>query len=220
MEKALVLYHGSSTVIEKPVFGYGNQHNDYGLGFYCTQQKDLACEWACPTNNNGICNCYKLDMAGLCILDLRKPEFSLLNWLALLVAHRSFESTSSLMKQAKTWLLSNHLPDVAGVDVIIGMRADDSYYSFARSFLDGRLSLQELERAMELGWLGHQVVLVSRQAFEALRFEGSEQVLASEWHRRRQQRDQSAREAYRTMVEAAEFDRDALYVAQIMREGR
>ena len=32
-----LLYHGSSAVIEKPVFGAGNPHNDYGLAFYCTR---------------------------------------------------------------------------------------------------------------------------------------------------------------------------------------
>ena len=29
------LYHGSSSIIEKPKYGYGKTYNDYGLGFYC-----------------------------------------------------------------------------------------------------------------------------------------------------------------------------------------
>ena len=36
------LYHGSSKVIEKPVYGYGKTYNDYGLGFYCTDSLEMA----------------------------------------------------------------------------------------------------------------------------------------------------------------------------------
>ena len=33
----MLLYHGSDHVIEKPEFGAGKKHNDYGKGFYCTE---------------------------------------------------------------------------------------------------------------------------------------------------------------------------------------
>ena len=33
----MLLYHGSDHIIEKPEFGAGKKHNDYGRGFYCTQ---------------------------------------------------------------------------------------------------------------------------------------------------------------------------------------
>lgn len=42
----VTLYHGSVSVIEQPVFGKGNPHNDYGRGFYCAQSLELAKEWA------------------------------------------------------------------------------------------------------------------------------------------------------------------------------
>ena len=35
MEKTI--YHGSDHIIEKPKFSYGKPYNDYGIGFYCTQ---------------------------------------------------------------------------------------------------------------------------------------------------------------------------------------
>ena len=37
-----VLYHGSEFLIEKPEFGKGARHNDYGRGFYCTENIELA----------------------------------------------------------------------------------------------------------------------------------------------------------------------------------
>ena len=38
----LILYHGSSEIIEKPIFGKGKAYNDYGRGFYCTENFELA----------------------------------------------------------------------------------------------------------------------------------------------------------------------------------
>lgn len=46
MEKKITLFHGSEKVIEHPVFGAGKKHNDFGLGFYCTESEALAKEWA------------------------------------------------------------------------------------------------------------------------------------------------------------------------------
>ena len=45
--KELVLYHGSTDIIEAPEFGKGKAYNDYGQGFYCTENKELAKDWAC-----------------------------------------------------------------------------------------------------------------------------------------------------------------------------
>ena len=44
MNKKLTIYHGSTQVIETPMFGAGNPRNDYGLGFYCTENIELAKE--------------------------------------------------------------------------------------------------------------------------------------------------------------------------------
>ena len=43
MEK--IIYHGSDHIIEKPKYGYGKTYNDYGVGFYCTENPDMAKEW-------------------------------------------------------------------------------------------------------------------------------------------------------------------------------
>jgi hypothetical protein len=56
MPKKATIYHGSRLIIEKPAFGVGNPRNDYGLGFYCTHDIDLAKEWACTGENSGHAN--------------------------------------------------------------------------------------------------------------------------------------------------------------------
>ena len=39
------IYHGSDHIIEKPQYGYGKPYNDYGVGFYCTENPNMAKEW-------------------------------------------------------------------------------------------------------------------------------------------------------------------------------
>ena len=65
-----ILYHGSEFLIEKPEFGKGARHNDYGRGFYCTENIELAREWACAQHKNGYVNIYELDMEGLKVLQI------------------------------------------------------------------------------------------------------------------------------------------------------
>ena len=55
-------------------------------------------------------------------------------------------------------LLDENFPKSAA-DVIIGYRADDNYFSFARAFLNGSLSYERLCRTIRLGDLGLQFVL-------------------------------------------------------------
>lgn len=212
------LYHGSSQIVREPVFGVGNPYNDYGLGFYCTEDIDLARGWACPTEIDGFANAYELDPGGLDIIMLSDAPSGVLAWLSLLVKNRRFEAITPLAASAKTFLLQTHLPDVQDADALVGYRADDSYFSFARAFLDNRISLRQLDQAMRLGNLGNQVVIRSRRAFDALQFIEAEGVQAQEWHPRRWARDQQARQLYRDEVLEGEIRLDDVFVLDLMRE--
>jgi len=52
MSHVVKLYHGSQFVVDKPDFNFNNKNNDYGKGLYCTQDLELAKEWACQKNTN------------------------------------------------------------------------------------------------------------------------------------------------------------------------
>ena len=168
------IFHGSTNIIEKPTFGMGKKRNDYGLGFYCTENLDLAKEWGVSRDNNGYANIYGIDDDELTILNLNSPEYSVLHWLSILLENRIFDITTPLAKEAKEYLLDNFLPPYKSYDVIIGNRADDSYFSFAQDFINGAISLGQLGNAMKLGGLGNQYVLKSKKAFEKLSYLGNE----------------------------------------------
>ena len=79
MEKKITLFHGSE-----------KKHNDFGLGFYCTENEALAKEWAVSSLRDGFANRYTLDTEYLRVLHLNSPDYTILNWIAVLVEHRLF----------------------------------------------------------------------------------------------------------------------------------
>lgn len=214
----LTLFHGSRVRVEQPRLGVGNPYSDYGLGFYCTEFRELACEWACPDTFDGYVNEYELNTANLRILDLDTLENASLHWLAVLVTHRQFDATTPLMVQAKCFMRDHYALTLDSFDVVCGYRADDSYFSFARAFLDNRISLRQLEQAMQLGDLGRQIMLCSQVAFDALRFIDATTVEGEVWHARRAARDNRARQAYRTLASSATLSPDDVFMLDLLRK--
>jgi len=211
------LYHGSSSIIEKPLFGYGKPYNDYGLGFYCTESVEMAKEWGVGKNQDGYANCYEVECDGLKILDLNGPEYCILHWLAVLLQNREFDTPSSLAFEAKEYLKHTFAVDYETYDAIIGYRADDSYFSFAQDFLNGTISYRQLNNAMHLGKLGQQFVLKSQTAFERIRFTGCETAESREWYARKMLRDKTARREYFD-AERNRRQRGDIYITQILDE--
>ena len=212
-----IIYHGSERIIERPEFGAGNPKNDYGLGFYCTEHLDLAKEWASSETKDGFVNQYSIDLDNLKVLNLNDKNFSILNWLAILLENRTFDLKTPVAIQAKEYLLANHLPDYKSYDIIVGYRADDSYFSFSRAFLENGISLSQLQKAMYLGKLGEQVVLKSKEAFECIHFEQYIPTDSEVYYPRKMARDRQAREAYFKMLEES-AEKDAVYMIDLIRK--
>ncbi|MDE5872864.1 MAG: DUF3990 domain-containing protein [Lachnospiraceae bacterium] len=212
----LMLYHGSSVIVEHPAFGEGKTYNDYGMGFYCTEHIELAKEWACSENIDGYANQYEVDMSDLSVLNLSSDEFTILNWLAILMLHRKARLSTPLAKRGKEYLIQNFLPEFENHDIIVGYRADDSYFSFARSFVSNEISLRQLGYAMKLGRLGEQFVLKSSKAFDAIKFIGYEIADNTVYYAKRKARDDEARAAYNKELEKE--DLDGIFMRDIIRE--
>ena len=211
------IYHGSSNIIERPIFGYGKLYNDYGLGFYCADSLDMAKEWGVSKEQDGYANCYEIECDGLQILDLNAPEYSILHWLTVLLQNREFDIPSGLALEAKEYLCANFAVNYEEFDVIIGYRADDSYFSFAQDFINGTISYRQLNNALHLGKLGQQFVLKSELAFERIKFVGSEVAESKEWYAKKMLRDKTARREYFN-VERNRRQRGDLYIMQIIDE--
>ena len=214
---SMTIYHGSSKIIEKPLYGYGKPYNDYGLGFYCTDQLNMAKEWGVDFARDGYANIYEIDCDGLDILDLNDSQFCILHWLNILLQNREFDVPGALAQEAKEYLLRTFQVDYLSKDIIIGYRADDSYFSFAQDFINGTISYRQLNNAMHLGKLGQQFVVKSKRAFNRLRYIGYETASSKDWYAKKQQRDKAARRQYFD-TERSKRQRGDLYIAQIIDE--
>lgn len=216
MNKIITLFHGSEKVIEAPSFGEGKRNNDFGLGFYCTETENLAKEWAVSSLRDGFCNRYTLDTEYMKILNLNNPDYTILNWIAVLVEHRLFSIRTPIARRAKKYLIDNFGINVNAFDIVTGYRADDSYFDYAESFLNNAISVEQLAAAMKLGKLGEQIVLKSQFAFSRIRFEGFDVAEKEEFYVLRKARDD---EAHRLYLELLEEESDGLYIQDIIRGG-
>ena len=173
-----VLFHGSEEIIDKPKYGIGNIHNDYGLGFYCTTNKKLASEWAGRKNGFGYINKYFIRDDRLKVLDLTKPPYnSILYWVSLLINNRSISTNlKNNYPRELEYLKSKYLIDTSKYDVVIGYRADDSYFHFPEAFIRSEITFFFFFTIFKSGKLGKQYVIISPRAFNLIKFDSFEKI--------------------------------------------
>lgn len=218
--KQIKLYHGSENIIKIPQYHFGNPKNDYGYGFYCTENPELAKEWGCTEEKDGFANEYLLNLEGLSVLNLSQSKYNILNWLTILLENRTFELASNISIAAKGYLLNYFSISYKKYDIIRGYRADDSYFSFANAFLNNTISIQKLNEAMYLGKLGEQVVLKSKKAFSQISFVSSSTADRNIYYPQKMLRDANARETFFKMRSESEFTNpNAVFIMDIIRGG-
>lgn len=207
------LYHGSPNMRVTPTFGLGENKHDYGAGFYMTLDIELAKEWAvCSSNSNGYLHKFVLDTVDLSILDFNST-YGILTWLATLAKHRS-ASNSKLTKRNEKLLIEKYYDsEIEKYDVIVGYRADDSFFSFSKKAIRGEVDIKLLDEIMREGNLGYQVFIQSEKAFKSLKeidmnSEGYYQLVNKyKYKEKYDNRDKIARENVANIIES---DRNTL----------
>ncbi len=216
MEKIITIYHGSKNIVTNPTFGLGKKNNDYGLGFYCTENEELAKEWGVSSLADGFVNKYTLNIEYLNILDLNGPDYTVLNWIAVLLEHRVFSIKYPVAKRAKQYIIENFGINANAYDVIKGYRADDSYFDYAEAFINNTITVTQLAKAMQLGDLGEQIVIKSKYAFSQLHYEGFSNANKDIYFILRKNRNDEANANYFKMLEKKD---NGLFVNDIINGG-
>ena len=132
-----------------------------------------------------------------------------------MIKNRKFDITGAIAQLSYNWLIEHCSIDISNADVIIGYRADDSYFSYAKDFVNNTLSLEELRSALRLGNLGNQVVLKSCKASKSIQFIGYEEVDYIEYNMKYKERDRLARSAY--FNRDTELALNGIYIMDLIR---
>lgn len=207
------IYHGAKQIVREPRFGIGRSYNDFGLGFYCTENEERASEWAVSASANGFVSVYAFNDTGLRVIDLASSQYTILHWLNLLMNYRVFDSTSASLHQAREYIMRNYSVDYQSCDCISGYRADDVSFALAQMFLNNELSLQELQKNLRSGDLGKQFVLKSNRAFDRISYVGYTAVSSRDIYPEKASREMSV------LVKAHKsIGAPGLYISDLIRE--
>lgn len=174
------IYHGGERIVRAPAFGTGRPYNDFGLGFYCTEYRQYAAEWAVSPERNGFVSAYSIDSDGLRIINLCSSQYNPLHWLGLLFNYREFDLSSDTAYRAKDYINKYFSVDHQACDCIVGYRADNRCFMFAQDFLDAKLSYMSFRNAVAGDDSNRQFVLKSNRAFDRISFTGYEPALSEE----------------------------------------
>ena len=157
----MVLYHGSNIVVEKPSLELSRKSLDFGIGFYATENKEQAENFANKVmvrkdQNNQKVSMYDFDMDAaqsmLGILRFPAPDKQ---WLDFVHQNRKGLYTG------KTY------------DLIIGPVANDDVYATLIVYEQGILNTTQTLEALKVKELYNQFVFKSEKSLSFLRYVNS-----------------------------------------------
>lgn len=125
------LFHGSPQIVAHPFYGGGRPYNDYGRGFIAPSISNWRASGAPKKATTATLTSIASMAAALRFLNSPLRNYSTLHWLALLLEHRKIDLRTPVAQAGSEFLRAHYLLDAESFDVIVGHRADDSYFTFA-----------------------------------------------------------------------------------------
>lgn len=153
----MILYHGSTVLVEEPEIRTEKFNKDFYFGFYCTEFREQATRWA-TRFGDGIVNKYEYTESSK-LSKLVFPEMSE-EWLDFIAACR------------------NGTPHK--YDIVEGPMANDTIYNYVQGFLDGKYSREMFWNLARFKNPTHQISFHTEAALETLAFLGGENVYEEE----------------------------------------
>ncbi|MBQ9230341.1 MAG: DUF3990 domain-containing protein [Prevotella sp.] len=154
-----IVYHGGTSVVKQPLCAVGRDNLDFGKGFYLTDMKSQATDWATRIANIGLpqwLNIYELDDD----LDGFRQKFFKaydVEWL-----HFIAQSRKGMMPWSK-------------YDVIEGGVADDRVVDTIEFFLNGDITEEMALKRLSLHQPNNQICILNQRVIDkCLHFVSSE----------------------------------------------
>ncbi len=158
----MILYHGSTEIVEKPRIIKRNIFLDFGYGFYTTSSKEQALRWAKikkkrTKSESAHLNVYEIDdfiFSDKAFFSLHFNEPSR-EWLEFVIANRRGSITHNY-------------------DFVRGPVANDTLYQTFTLYESGVLTLEETIKRLKVHELFDQISFHSKTVLESLKFKKAE----------------------------------------------
>lgn len=134
--------------------------------------------------------------------------------LAELYSYRQINYVTADQENDVKEFIQKYKLNTEDVDIIVGWRADDSYFNFASDFANNVLTKEKLDETLRLGNLGLQVFVKSEKAFSHLQYVNKEPV-PMKYQAFRQQRDNKSKKLYFDIKRSK--SRDKYYIRDFIR---
>lgn len=146
--KDIIIYHGSTQIVEYPEIRVAKYKKDFYFGFYCTMMPEQARRWATRFTGKGIINEY-----------LYRPNEKL--------------KTLIFPEMTEEWLdfiASCRLGEPHDYDIVEGPMANDTIFNYVQDFIDGKISRAAFWELAKFKKPTHQISFHTAKALTTLEF--------------------------------------------------
>ncbi len=160
----MIIYHGSTELVDKPEIRVSDTYLDFGTGFYTTTSYEQAERWAHIkmrrlNKSIGYVSIYEFDFdAAMRETAVQRFDNADMTWLEFVVGNRKGESLTG------------------GIDMHIGPVADDNVYRSIRLFETGVLDAEETVKRLKTELLHDQWTFHTDKMLSFLKFIDSKEV--------------------------------------------
>ena len=160
----LIVYHGTTLIVEHPICKFGRPNLDFGQGFYVTDVRQQAIDWAIRMARNKketpVLNRYKLNRDGFLseghVLIFKAYDEE---WLRFIVASRTEQNPSR------------------DYDFIEGGVANDRVVDTVNLFMQGLMTMETALSRLSEHQPNNQICLLNQQLTDKyLKFDGTEEL--------------------------------------------
>ena len=153
----MLLYHGSTMAVRKPIVSRGRSKTDFGKGFYTTTSREQAEKWAKikrdrAKGTKAIVSVFEIDDAIFSNRSYKIMNFdgATKEWLDFVVACRRGESHD--------------------YDIVEGPMADDTIWDYVEDFIAGNITREAFWVLVKFKYPTHQLVFCTATALRTLSF--------------------------------------------------
>ena len=146
--KDIIIYHGSTQIVEYPEIRVAKYNKDFYFGFYCTMMPEQARRWATRFTGKSIINEY-----------LYRPNEKL--------------KTLIFPEMTEEWLdfiASCRLGEPHDYDIVEGPMANDTIFNYVQDFVDGKISRAAFWELAKFKKPTHQISFHTAKALTTLEF--------------------------------------------------